>query len=85
MCVWNAINASDYEPIGVEVIRGNQSNTFPTTYGAIASGGVDIEWSDLFFAPHQLCYQGGHYLELANAGYGTDGLFYSPGIYVFNS
>ena len=85
MCVWNAINASDYEPIGVEVIRGNQSNTFPTTYGAIASGGVDREWSDLFFAPHQLCYQGGHYLELANAGYGTDGLFYSPGIYVFNS
>lgn len=85
MCVWNAINASDYEPIGAEVRRGNQSHTFSTTYGAIAPNGVDREWSDLFFAPHQLCYQGGHYLELANAAYGTDGLFYSPGIYVFNS
>lgn len=83
MCVWNVINASDYEPVGAEVKRGSQSNTFPTTYGAIAPDGVDLEWSDLFFAPHQLSYKGRHYLELANAGYGTDGLFYSPGIYVF--
>lgn len=83
MCVWNVINASDYEPIAAEVKRGSQSNIFPTTYGGIAPDGVDLEWSDFFFAPHALCYRGRYYLELANAGYGTDGLFYSPGIYVF--
>lgn len=83
MCVWNVINASDYEPIEAEVKRGSQSNTFPTTYGGIRPDGVDMEWSDLFFAPHQLCYNGRYYLGLANAAYGTDGLFYSPGIYVF--